>query len=177
VGEQVLWSGRPDPGLHFSPADVFMVPFSLLWAVFALFWVGSLIANGSPAFLLALSVPFVGVAAYLLVGRFYVKQTRKLRTAYAITNQRALIAVGSDSLQEAPIRSIRRTERRHRDGRHMSVSLGNRGLFKAASFYGNTGLDLNNAFGGPLTFYDVNDGDAMLQAIDLGRSSASSQAD
>jgi hypothetical protein len=57
------------------------------------------------------------------------------------------------------------------------VSLGNRGLFKAASFYGNTGLDLNNAFGGPLTFYDVNDGDAMLQAIDLGRSSASSQAD
>jgi hypothetical protein len=155
--------------VRFSPADVFWVPFSVVWTAFALFWIVSLIANGSPAFLLAASIPFVAVAVYLLVGRFAVKQRRKGRTAYAITNQRALIAVGSETLQEAPIRKIPSAVRRHRDGRHISVSLGNQGLFRAASFYGNTGLDLSTAYGGPLTFYDVPGGGALLDSIERAR--------
>jgi hypothetical protein len=114
-------------------------------------------------------VPLVAVGLYMMVGRFLVKRHRKLRTAYAVTNQRALIAVGADSLQEAPIKHIPRAVRRHRDGRHTSVSLGNQGLFKAASFYGNTGLDLQHAYGGPLTFYDVRDSEALLQVIDEAR--------
>ena len=149
-----------------------MVPFGFLWAAFATFWILSIIANGAPAFLIVASIPFVAVAAYMLFGRFMVKRHRKLRTAYAITNQRALLAIGSDSLQETPIRNVPRNVRRHRDGRHISVSLGNQGLFKAANFYGNTGLDLHNAYGGPLTFYDVRDGDALLHAIDQARTPA-----
>jgi hypothetical protein len=168
--EHVIWSGRPVTAVRFSPADVFMVPFSIVWGVFALFWVVSLIANGSPVFLLVASIPFVAVGGYLLFGRFLVKRHRKLRTAYAITNQRALIA-GADSLQEAPIKKIPSAVRRHRDGRHISVSLGNQGLFRAASFYGNTGMDLHNAYGGPLTFYDVADGEALLHAVDQARTS------
>jgi hypothetical protein len=29
-GEQLLWSGRPDPNVRFTPADAFLVPFSIL---------------------------------------------------------------------------------------------------------------------------------------------------
>jgi hypothetical protein len=170
--EQVLWSGRPDPDVRFAPADVFMVPFGLLWGVFTLVFEVSLITNHAPLFFTLSGVPLVAVGLYVMVGRFLVKRHRKLRTAYAVTNQRALIAVGTDSLQEAPIKHIPRAVRRHRDGRHASVSLGNQGLFKAASFYGNTGLDLQHAYGGPLTFYDVSDSEALVQVIDEARAPA-----
>lgn len=172
ANEQVLWSGRPDPEVRFAPADVFMVPFGLLWGAFTLFFEVSLIANHAPLFFTLSGVPLVAVGLYMVLGRFMVKRHRKLRTTYAVTNQRALISFGSDSLQETPIKNVPRAVRKHRDGRHTSISLGNQGLFKAASFYGNTGLDINHAYGGPLTFYDVSDGEALVQAVDRARSSS-----
>ena len=64
-------------------------------------------------------VTLTALGAYMLFGRFLVKRHRKERTAYAVTNQRALIALGSNALQEAPMRNIPRTVRRHRDGRRV----------------------------------------------------------
>ena len=36
--EDVLWYGQPKTSVLFDANDIFLVPFSLLWGGFALFW-------------------------------------------------------------------------------------------------------------------------------------------
>lgn len=69
-------------------ADVFLVPFSVLWIA-----VGLHLVFEAPAGPRAIGLVFVTVAGlFLLVGRFFIKAYRKRRTRYYLTNMRALIA-------------------------------------------------------------------------------------
>ena len=36
--EHIAWEGRPYTGLILRPMELFLIPFSLLWGGFALFW-------------------------------------------------------------------------------------------------------------------------------------------
>ena len=36
--ERILWSRRPDPSMHFTLMDLFLVPFSMLWGGFAIYF-------------------------------------------------------------------------------------------------------------------------------------------
>ena len=175
--EQLLWYGAPDPRVWFTSADVFMVPFSILWCAFVIFWESGVVRNGGPAFFKLWGIPFVAVGLYFVFGRFLYKRYRKSRTAYAITTRRAMIA-SPGSFADMPLRDQAVTIRSARDSRHASVVIGNtvmpgRGMSRraSASYYANTGMEFfaRNA-GLPFAFYDVADPHAMLHALDQARS-------
>jgi hypothetical protein len=50
TGETLRWSGHPRQGVMLRSADVFMIPFSILWAGFAFFWEASVLRGGAPVF-------------------------------------------------------------------------------------------------------------------------------
>jgi len=90
-GESVLWSGRPALGVRFRGTDLFIFPFSLLWAGFAVFWEVEVVRSGAPWFFKAWGVPFVAVGLYMIIGRFFIDAIQRSRTSYCITDRRALI--------------------------------------------------------------------------------------
>src|SRR3989442_217675 len=89
-GEQVLWSGRPDPRRLLDATDVYVIPFSLLWGGFAIFWEILAIQAGDLVGELW-GIPFVLVALYLIAGRFLFMGWKRRRTTYAVTSRRAII--------------------------------------------------------------------------------------
>jgi hypothetical protein len=87
-GERVLWSGQPRQGIVFRGADLFLIPFSLFWCGFAIFWEWSAVqAPKAPSFFSLFGIPFVAVGLYLVVGRFFVEEKQRSRTFYAVTNE------------------------------------------------------------------------------------------
>jgi len=91
--EKIIWSGRPIQGILFTGRDWLLIPFSLLWGGFAIFWESSVIALArTPIFIKLWGVPFVLVGVYLIFGRFLLDAWSRKRIYYAITNKRILIS-------------------------------------------------------------------------------------
>lgn len=91
-GEHLRWTGRPAQGLRFQPADIFLIPFSLLWGGFAIFWEWSVWQFPSADWFFRLwGVPFILVGLYITFGRFLHDAWFRRNTQYALTERRALI--------------------------------------------------------------------------------------
>src|SRR5688572_9125120 len=105
AGERLVWSGQPRDGIRLRPVDAFLIPFSLLWCGFALFWeVMALTATSKQAgpigYVFPLfGIPFVLVGLYLVIGRFMVDARMRARTFYGVTNERIIIVSGLFSRQ------------------------------------------------------------------------------
>jgi hypothetical protein len=93
-GERTLWSGEPGSGIYFQPLDLFLVPFSLMWCGFAIFWSISASASGAPRFFDLWGLMFVAFGLYFVLGRFIVDMWIRGSTHYAVTNRRILIDRG-----------------------------------------------------------------------------------
>ncbi len=101
--ERLFWAGQPKQGLVCSGRDVFLIPFSLLWGGFALFWnlqVWSFPATGpgQPDWFFRLwGLPFLIVGIYLIIGRFIHDAALRKNTVYGVTDQRVLVIRGLTS--------------------------------------------------------------------------------
>jgi hypothetical protein len=94
-GEQIVWEGKPDVRTFMFRGWWYLVPFSLLWGGFAIFWEASAIAGGAPPFFLIWGIPFVLIGLYMIFGHFYVAAREAENTTYAITDRRVLILGGA----------------------------------------------------------------------------------
>jgi hypothetical protein len=94
-GERVLWEGQPDVGAYSMRGAWYLIPFSLLWGGFAIFWEVMAITSGAPIFFLLWGIPFVALGLYLIFGRVFVARREAARTFYAITDRRVLIESGA----------------------------------------------------------------------------------
>jgi hypothetical protein len=172
-GERLLWAGRPDPDVHFTGRDAFLIPFSLMWGGFAIFWeVTAIVSSRGGGALLALwGVPFVVVGLYFIFGRFVVKHRRKLTTAYGVTDRRAIVTSGARSIDDTPVAHVSTAIRRSKDGSHVSVMFGPQSTMNRV--YANTGMDLLPfVSAADVAFYDVADPDRLLDALDRAREAA-----
>lgn len=89
-GESILWKGRPGKGHLFTGHDIFMIPFSIMWCGFAIFWEASVLTTPAPFFFKLWGIPFVCVGLYLVFGRFIWTAFIRKRTAYVITNKKII---------------------------------------------------------------------------------------
>ena len=92
--ERIEWSDTPIQGVQFSSRDIFLVPFSLMWCGFALFWEYSVLSTGAPLFFKLWGIPFVIVGLYFVFGRFIHEAHKRKSTFYASTNKRIIIKTG-----------------------------------------------------------------------------------
>lgn len=100
TNESILWAGRPNPSVIFHSDDWYLIPFSLLWGGFAIFWEAGVLGywnggfkDGTPSTFMALwGIPFILVGQYMIWGRFFYDGWIKRRTYYAVTNRRILAA-------------------------------------------------------------------------------------
>lgn len=88
-GETILWRGRPEKGNLLGPQDVIMIPFSIFWCGFAVFWFVTALTVAPFPFAL-FGIPFVCVGLYLTVGRFFHTSATRKQTAYVITDQKII---------------------------------------------------------------------------------------
>lgn len=90
--ERILWAGQPKGGFQLQIMDAFLIPFSLVWCGFSIFWM--YMASQVSVFFGLFGLPFVVVGIYLVFGRFIVDKRKRDSTVYGLTEQRILIKSG-----------------------------------------------------------------------------------
>ncbi len=106
--EKLIWAGKPKTGIIFRSSDVFLIPFSLLWCGFTVFWETSVIASGAPFFFKIWGIPFVLAGLYITGGRFFIDAKKRANTVYGITSDRIIIKSGifNQSIKSLNIRTL-----------------------------------------------------------------------
>ncbi|AZO52552.1 MAG: PH domain-containing protein [Mesorhizobium sp.] len=134
--ERILWSGIPAQGVLFAGRDVFLIPFSLLWCGFAIFWTYSASMQGAPLFFDVWGAMFICIGLFFVFGRFAVDAWLRRRTSYAVTDKRILI------MRTAPFANFTSIDLERLPDIQLSGEGQKRGNLRfgaATSFFGNPG--------------------------------------
>jgi hypothetical protein len=125
-GEQLLWWGEPRRGIVFRAADAYMIPFSILWTAFAVFWETGVLSSDAPILFKFWGVPFILVGLYMVVGRFFVEARVRAKTYYGVTNERILILSGlfTQTTKSLGLRTLTDVTLDERSDRSGTISFG-----------------------------------------------------
>lgn len=177
-GESVQWTGRPNTSVIFHPEDAFMIPFSLMWGGFAIFWLlgasgiwsgwSSKPMHGVQLFGIIWGTPFVLIGQYLIWGRFVYAWWKKCRTYYVLTNRRALIVLyglSGRSTTSAYLSNLQTIDKRVRGDGIGSIAFGGPVTAEWRSGRNNPPR--------PPTFEDVDDAESVYREVEKVRSRAS----
>lgn len=176
--EEILWAGQPDPSVLFTRADIFLVPFSLLWGGFAIFWEVCVLGvvcelqneSGALAFFPLFGLAFVLVGLYFIFGRFLYKIWKRKHTHYAVTNKRILVLtqLRRRDVQAAFINAIPSVNKSIRSDGVGTLRFGGSSLMTLmSSMYANTGMDFFGPFSGgdAPAFFDIKDANRVYQLV------------
>lgn len=90
-GEKVRWSGLPRRLPVFNQADLLLVPFSMVWFGFSVYWTSSVVSNGAPLMFIIFGSISVAIGLYICLGRLVLRWLRLRTTAYTVTSQRIIV--------------------------------------------------------------------------------------
>lgn len=106
----------PEPGVHLSKEDALLIPFSLFFFGFSVFWTAMAASMGAPGFFYLWGGMFVVIGLYFVFGRFFHAAWKNQRTRYAVTNQHIFI-VERHTVSSLPVNHLPSLElHEHRSG-------------------------------------------------------------
>lgn len=129
--ESLLWSAQPKSGIVFRSSDAIMIPFSILWCGFAIFWLMSVISTGAPIFFIIWGIPFVIMGLIFVFGRFLIDAKQRANTFYGLTENRILIKSGifSSSIKSLNIKTLSDIELNEKADGTGTISMGPKNPF------------------------------------------------
>jgi len=89
--EHVLWSGSPVRYPVFDRQDAVLVPVSILWFGFAIFWETTAVQMAATVLLRGLGRAVPGLGFYMSIGRLIVRQVMLRSAVYTVTNLRIIM--------------------------------------------------------------------------------------
>ena len=94
--EQIIWAERPKQGIIFRTSDGCLIPFSLAWGGFAIFWEVMVLTMDAPIFMALFGIPFVLIGLYLIIGRFFHDMYIRRKMIYGLTKKQIIIKRGDN---------------------------------------------------------------------------------
>jgi hypothetical protein len=129
-GERLLWSGQPRRAVRFQGATVFHICFSLLVAGVAMYRLTQAIGSGAPALLIGWRIVFLAIALGFVASWFVAHAWRRGRTAYGLTDQRAIIIEpkirGGHEMKCMPLRTLGNADLSENPDGSGTITLGDR---------------------------------------------------
>jgi hypothetical protein len=171
AGEQLLWSGRPDDHGWIRPQDTFLVPFSIMWGGFAIFWEAGVLSSSSARSSVIFplwGVLFVLIGLYLMVGRFFARRWIRRRTIYAVTDQRVIEIAPSWRRERATsmwLRSYPQVESRLADSGRGTLWIGSFGSMQRWVASEPAWPTLRSMTGGGIVLADIPDAASVYATI------------
>ena len=125
-GERLLWCGKPKAGLLLRTTDWYLIPFSLIWGGFAIFWETMAFGMGAPLLFKLFGIPFVLIGLYMIFGPFFADARKRKSTFYGLTPDRIIIKSGifSTSIQSISLKNINEVNLTEKSDNSGTISFG-----------------------------------------------------